>query len=80
GLTRSDVWVFDLGHFGIDRTWHTLKNLYFWPHMKQTIAKYIQSCTQCSKFNITRRKPPGLLQPIEPPNEVFQILGLDWWG
>ncbi|CAF2054878.1 unnamed protein product [Rotaria magnacalcarata] len=66
--------------FGIDRTWHTLKNLYFWPHMKQTIAKYIQSCTQCSKLNITRRKPPGLLQPIEPPNEVFQILGLDWWG
>ncbi|CAF5110232.1 unnamed protein product, partial [Rotaria magnacalcarata] len=48
--------------------------------MKQTIAKYIQSCTQCSKFNITRRKPPGLLQPIEPPNEVFQILGLDRWG
>ncbi|CAF5001901.1 unnamed protein product, partial [Rotaria magnacalcarata] len=43
-----------------------------------TIAKYIQSCTQCSKFNITRRKPPGLLQPIEPPNEVFQILG--WIG
>ncbi|CAF4680750.1 unnamed protein product, partial [Rotaria sp. Silwood2] len=68
------------GHFGVDRTWRTLKNLYFWPQMKQTIARYIQSCTQCSKFNISRCKPPGLLQPIEPPSEVFQILGLDWWG
>ncbi|CAF4186130.1 unnamed protein product, partial [Didymodactylos carnosus] len=23
---------------------------------------------------------PGLLQPIEPPDEVFQVLGIDWWG
>ena len=68
------------GHFDVDRTWHTLKNLYFWPHMKQTIARYIQSCRQCSKFDIDRHKPPGFLQPIELPNEVFQILGLDWWG
>ena len=48
--------------------------------MKQTIAQYTQSRTQRSKFNIDYHKPPGLLQPIEPPNEVFQILGLDWWG
>ncbi|CAF5103517.1 unnamed protein product, partial [Rotaria sp. Silwood1] len=20
------------------------------------------------------------LQPIKPPNEVFQVLGMDWWG
>ncbi|CAF1547640.1 unnamed protein product, partial [Rotaria sordida] len=22
----------------------------------------------------------GFLQPIQPPNDVFQILGMDWWG
>lgn len=68
------------GHFGIARTWHTLKNFYFWPCMKQTITSYIQSCTQCSQFNVNHRKPPGFLQSIEPPNDVFQILGMDWWG
>ncbi|CAF1030433.1 unnamed protein product [Didymodactylos carnosus] len=26
------------------------------------------------------KKPPGHLQPIPPPNEVFQVIGLDWWG
>ncbi|CAF5154154.1 unnamed protein product, partial [Rotaria sp. Silwood1] len=48
--------------------------------MKETIISYIQSCDKCSKFNVNRRKPPGLLQPIQPPNDVFQILGMDWWG
>lgn len=48
--------------------------------MKQTILSYVHSCNKCSQFNIDRRKPPGLLQPIPPPNDVFQILGMDWLG
>ncbi|CAF3818057.1 unnamed protein product [Rotaria sp. Silwood1] len=67
-------------HFGIARTWSQLRNTYYWPRMKETIISYIQSCDKCSKFNVNRRKPPGLLQPIQPPNDVFQILGMDWWG
>ncbi|CAF1180119.1 unnamed protein product, partial [Didymodactylos carnosus] len=31
-------------------------------------------------FNIQRQRLPGLLQPIDPPSEVFQVRGLDWWG
>ncbi|CAF1473908.1 unnamed protein product, partial [Didymodactylos carnosus] len=68
------------GHFGVDRTWNNIKNKYYWPNMKKTIEDYIRSCHQCARFNIQRQKPPGLLQPIEPPDESFQVLGLDWWG
>ncbi|CAF4447474.1 unnamed protein product [Didymodactylos carnosus] len=68
------------GHFGVERTWRNIKNKYYWPNMKESIEKYIRSRTECSKFNIQRQKPPGLLQPISPPSEVFQVLGLDWWG
>ncbi|CAF1044149.1 unnamed protein product [Rotaria sordida] len=68
------------GHFGVERTRLALKNIYFWPRMEEIITSYIQSCNQCSKFNVNRRKPPGLLQPIQPPNDVFQILGMNWWG
>ncbi|CAF1163252.1 unnamed protein product [Didymodactylos carnosus] len=38
-----------------------------------TIDDYIRSCHQCARFNIQRQKPPGLLQPIEPPDESFQL-------
>ncbi|CAF4801563.1 unnamed protein product, partial [Rotaria sp. Silwood2] len=48
--------------------------------MKETIISYIKSCDKCSQFNVDRHKPPGFLQPIQPPNEVFQVLGMDWWG
>ncbi|CAF1078976.1 unnamed protein product [Didymodactylos carnosus] len=66
------------GHFGVERTWRNIKNKYYWPNMKDSTENYIRSCSKCSKFNIQRRKAPGLLQPIDPPSEVFQVLGLDW--
>ncbi|CAF2059097.1 unnamed protein product [Rotaria magnacalcarata] len=48
--------------------------------MKETITSYIKSCDKCSQFNVDRHKPPGFLQPIQLPNKVFQVLGMDWWG
>ena len=68
------------GHFGVHRTWTMLRDRYYWPRMKETIVSYIRSCNQCSTFNVNRHKPPGFLQPIQPPNDVFQVLGMDWWG
>ncbi|CAF1530838.1 unnamed protein product [Rotaria magnacalcarata] len=68
------------GHFGTGRTWSMLRNTCYWPRMKETITSYIKSCDKCSQFNVDRHKPPGFLQPIQPPNEVFQVLGMDWWG
>ncbi|CAF4616769.1 unnamed protein product, partial [Rotaria socialis] len=65
------------GHFGVERTWFLLKNKYYWSHIRTTITSYIKSCEQCSKYNVDRHKTPGFLQPIEPPADVFQILGMD---
>ncbi|CAF0982304.1 unnamed protein product [Didymodactylos carnosus] len=67
-------------HFNIDRTYHHLHEEYYWLKMLQSVTNYIESCPQCAQFNIRRQKPSGHLQPIPPPNEVFQVIGLDWWG
>ncbi|CAF1344489.1 unnamed protein product, partial [Didymodactylos carnosus] len=68
------------GHFGTKRTYQKLKTRYFWPKMKSSIDNHIASCTKCSKFNIRRTKTPGKLLPIEPPQGVMEILGMDYWG
>ncbi|CAF2999137.1 unnamed protein product [Rotaria sp. Silwood2] len=68
------------GHFGLRRTYFKLKNKYWWPNMKASIKDYIQGCLKCQKFNVDRRKPPGLLQPIEPPSGPFQLIGIDYSG
>ncbi|CAF0926667.1 unnamed protein product [Didymodactylos carnosus] len=47
--------------------------------MKFSIENHIRAYPECAEFNIQRQKPPDLLQPIDPPSEVFQVLGLDWW-
>ncbi|CAF4564052.1 unnamed protein product [Didymodactylos carnosus] len=60
------------GHFGIRRTWHKLKDQYFWPNMMLTIENYIKSCEKCAKFNIRRTEPPGKLHPITPPEGIFR--------
>ncbi|CAF2822920.1 unnamed protein product [Rotaria sp. Silwood2] len=68
------------GRFGVTHAWYMLRNRYYWPHMKETIVNYIQSCDKCSAVNVNRYEPPGFLQSVQPRDEVFQVLGMDWWG
>ncbi|CAF1621069.1 unnamed protein product, partial [Didymodactylos carnosus] len=67
-------------HFGITRTYEKLKNKCYWRNMKHSIINYIQSCLPCSKYNIRRTKPPGLMHSIETPHEILGIVGMDYWG
>lgn len=67
-------------HFSRDKTFEKLKNRCFWPGMYVAIQTYVKGCHDCARFNIRRKKPPGHLQPIEPPAEIFQMVGLDFWG
>ncbi|CAF1412956.1 unnamed protein product [Adineta steineri] len=68
------------GHFGVQRTYLKIKNIFWWPDMKQSITRYIQSCLPCQQYNITRTKKPGRLQPIPPPEGPFQLIGMDYCG
>lgn len=67
-------------HFGFRRTYMKVKEKYWWPNMKNTIQNYVKNCLQCQKFNVERKKPSGLLHPIEPPGGPFQFIGLDYSG
>ena len=67
-------------HFGRDRTFDKIKRRAFWPHMYADIRKHIRSCEECAGFNIRRRKPYGLLESIEPPDGIMELVALDFWG
>jgi hypothetical protein len=41
---------------------------------------HIRSCYECAGYNIRRRKPPGLLESIEPPSGLMELVALDFWG
>ncbi|CAF3637281.1 unnamed protein product [Rotaria sp. Silwood1] len=67
-------------HYGSDRTYYKLKNNYYWPNMLKDIKLYVKQCLLCARYNIPRQKPPGLLETPEPPSEIFDLIGVDFWG
>ena len=67
------------GHYGINKTWTKLANVYFWPGMYSDIRKFVRSCHDCQLRNIPTVKPAGLLQSI-PVSNIFDTVGIDFIG
>lgn len=67
-------------HFGRARTIQKIQQRYFWPNMQSDIRNHIKSCIPCLQNNCLRQKPPGALQPIKPPEGVWQLLTMDFHG
>ncbi|XP_076909664.1 uncharacterized protein LOC143567019 [Bidens hawaiensis] len=49
-------------HPGSDKMYQDLRELYWWPGMKEEIANYVAKCLTCAKVKVEYRKPSGLLQ------------------
>ncbi|CAF4426912.1 unnamed protein product, partial [Didymodactylos carnosus] len=67
-------------HFGRDRTIHKIKQRYFWPTAYKDIRNYVQSCIKCAQHNPHRKKPPGALKSIPPPEGAWHLLTMDFHG
>ena len=67
-------------HFGRDKTLYKIKQRYFWPSMTKDVTNHLKTCLPCAKFNPRRRKPPDALQPLSPPDGVWQLISMDFHG
>jgi hypothetical protein len=45
------------GHQGHARTLELVSRCYYWPGMKQSVKKYVDSCKQCQKAKEPKRMP-----------------------
>jgi hypothetical protein len=48
--------------------------------MYKDIDNYIKSCIPCAQHNPRRKKTPGTLRPIKPPDGVWQLVSMDFHG
>ncbi|GJW07856.1 reverse transcriptase domain-containing protein [Tanacetum coccineum] len=46
----------------VEKMYHDLRKLYWWPNMKADIATYVSKCLTCAKVKAEHQKPSGLLQ------------------
>ncbi|CAF2097763.1 unnamed protein product [Rotaria magnacalcarata] len=47
--------------------------------MRRAVEQHIGSCDKCARHNIRRTKEDSHLKNIQPPDDVFQIVHMDFW-
>ncbi|KAL2401712.1 Transposon Tf2-8 polyprotein [Exophiala dermatitidis] len=65
------------GHFGAARTLDLLTRTYYWPHMRESVRKYVKHCEECQKFKSKTHAPYGTLQPLGLPEGPWTRMGID---
>lgn len=68
------------GHLGFTRTLARIRQRYYWPRLAQSVKRYVRSCRDCQRRKTPPSKPPGFLQPVDPPKAPFQQVGMDLLG
>ena len=67
------------GHLGIQKTFESIRQKFYWPHMYQDIQDYVLSCDICQKVKVDRRQPrvPMTNMPI---TDTFDSWHIDFLG
>ncbi|WVZ81498.1 hypothetical protein U9M48_028869 [Paspalum notatum var. saurae] len=66
------------GHSGITATYHRIKQLFAWPHLKRTVTEFVQACTVCQQAKTEHVKLPSLLQPLPVPTQAWEVVSMDF--
>ncbi|MCG7876478.1 MAG: DDE-type integrase/transposase/recombinase [Candidatus Thiodiazotropha taylori] len=66
------------GHMGVQKTFDTIRQKYFWPNLFQEIYEYVSKCVQCQARSSQNVKP--LLQNADIPPYAMAKLSLDLSG
>lgn len=66
------------GHLGVDKTYDTIKQKYYWPNMYKELLNYVSSCVDCQTRNLQKIRPP--LQETDIPPYPFAKVGVDISG
>jgi len=66
------------GHGGRAKTMELLKRTYYWPHMRDTIKKYVKNCDTYQRTKVVRHAPYGLIKPNEAPNRLGKSISMNF--
>jgi hypothetical protein len=67
-----------VGHPGYQNMVTTIRQLYYWPRMKQDIVEYIAKCLECQQVKVEHKHPAGLLQPLQIPEWKWETISMDF--
>lgn len=65
------------GHPGEKQLFDFITRCFYWATLRKDISTYVRACFSCRRAKPTNQKPPGLLQPLPPPDRAWQDITLD---
>ena len=65
------------GHSGRDITLDLVQKHFWWPTIRQDVAKHVASCVSCQVHKSSSRKAAGQLQPLPIPDYPWQSMSMD---
>jgi len=68
------------GHRGVTKTYHRIKNNYYWENLKSDVQRYIQQCLQCQLKKLVRVKTKQPMVITDTPGSSFDKVAMDIVG
>ncbi len=65
-------------HPGGDKMYKDIKRVFFWNGMKRDVAEFISKCMLCQQVKAEKKKPGGLLHPLEVPQWKWDSISMDF--
>lgn len=66
------------GHSGFLKSFHRLKQDFFWVGMKSDLKQHIRECGVCQQTKHETCKPAGLLHPLPIPTRPWSAVSMDF--
>lgn len=66
------------GHSGITGTYQRAKAVFYWRGMRNNTLSYVQACDVCKMNKGDNAASPGLLQPLEIPDQAWSHISMDF--
>ena len=65
-------------HPGETKMYRDLRQHFWWPGLKRSIAEFVARCLTCQQVKIEHRRPAGTLQPLEIPEWKWEHITMDF--
>ena len=84
GTIREDLFKAahdNLGHFGAEKSYASLRTAYYWPRMRSELeGAYIPGCDACQRNKGSTKRPAGPLHPLPVPDDRGDSVAIDFIG
>lgn len=68
------------GHLGSQKTYFRVQMKYYWPKLRQDVAKYVSRCRVCQQMKFDQQRPSGLMGAYRGVCKPWVMISADLLG